>query len=73
MTDPRRILARIADALGIPMATFAQLREVSDEQGTAWKECAELLEAFQRIGDRQARRRCLTYVKATADRSADKA
>lgn len=73
MTDPRRILARIADALGIPMATFAQLREVSDEQGTAWKECAELLAAFQPIGDRQARRRCLTYVKATADRSADKA
>ncbi|GJE52901.1 hypothetical protein GOFOIKOB_5976 [Methylobacterium tardum] len=69
MADNTQALVRLAEALGIPIEAFTRPEAVSGEQITQLRETAELLEAWARIDDKQARRRCLSYVKSAAQRS----
>ncbi|MBP28899.1 hypothetical protein [Methylobacterium sp.] len=71
MSDRSRILTQIADALAVPVETLTNVDHGSDDRVAPLSECIELLKAFWQISDRQARRRCLSYVKAAAERSAD--
>lgn len=73
MSDVPRILIQLAEALAVPIEAFTQVDSGSDERVATIEECIDLLDAFRRIGDRQARRRCLSYVKASAERSSDPA
>jgi ribosomal 50S subunit-associated protein YjgA (DUF615 family) len=69
MSDRSQIMPRLAEALGIPVKALTPGDTGSDEQVTFIEEITELVQAFQRIEDRQARRRCLSYIRATADRA----
>ncbi|MFC6742096.1 hypothetical protein [Methylobacterium tardum] len=73
MSDRKRILSRIAETLGIPVNVFRGVDDAAGSRLASLDECVELLEAFKQIGDRQARRRCLSYVRAAAERSAEEA
>lgn len=73
MSDRPSILSQIAEALGVPVETFANVDAREDPNIDLLAECMELLGAFRQVSDRQARRRCLSYVKATAARSSDEA
>lgn len=73
MSDRACILSEIAGALGVPAETFVNVSSRADMHLALVEECIELIEAFQHIADRQARRRCLSYVKATAKRSSEEA
>lgn len=69
MADNPYILARLAEALNTPVETFTRPDDLTEERHANLQETAELLEAWDRITDRQARRRCLSYVKSEAQRS----
>ena len=69
MTDQSTILVRLADALGVPVDAFLAAEDGSVDGGASLEETAELIDAFRRITDRQARRRCLNYVKLASERS----
>jgi hypothetical protein len=73
MSDVPHILVQLAEALAVSVEAFTQVDGGSDERLATIEECNELLKAFRRIGDRQARRRCLSYVKASAERATDPA
>ena len=73
MSDRIRVLSQIAEALAVPVETFTSAELGSAVHQASLEECIELLEAFRCIGDRQARRRCLSYVKAAADRWTEEA
>lgn len=68
MAECTPVLTRVAEALGLPVEAFTQRGHLSDEQLTSLRETTELLEAWARISDRQARRRCLSYVKSASER-----
>lgn len=73
MSDQKRILSQIAELLAVPVETFTTVELGPAVLHASLDECIELLEAFKEIGDRQARRRCLSYVKGAAERSAEEA
>lgn len=73
MSDRAHILSQIAEALAVPVETFKSDEPGSTVRHASVEECYELLEAFWQIGDRQARRRCLSYVKAAAGHSSEEA
>ncbi|MDR7036645.1 hypothetical protein J2X36_001386 [Methylobacterium sp. BE186] len=69
-------LDQIAEALGVTNALLSQdPSAVTDGSGRVrLAEATELLQAFIRIGDAEARRRCLDFVRDTAlRRSPDRA
>lgn len=68
MTDTSVVYARIAVALGISSDGLRRSDICSEAKVVSLNEAAELLEDFRRIKDRQARRRCLSYVKNAAGR-----
>ena len=59
---------RLADALGVTTEEFFRTEDLPEDRLASLRERVELLEAFERIEDRQARRRCLSYVRLAADR-----
>lgn len=69
MSNTPQILVSLAEVLGVPVEAFIQGSDLPDEQIANPRETAELLDAWARIDDRQARRRCLSYVKSAAERS----
>ncbi|MCJ2050663.1 hypothetical protein [Methylobacterium sp. J-070] len=60
--------ARIASALGIPDGTFRLPDAILEAQVENLIEVADLLRDFELVKDKQARRRCLSYVNNTAER-----
>lgn len=67
MSETSELLVRIASALGIPAEAFSPRCEGMSDYGATPDEVAELIDAFRQIQDRQARRRCLSYVRSTAE------
>ena len=68
MHDPQDILHQLATALDIPVEAFLSRGQAEAGRPAQLRACAELMDAFTRIDDLQARRRCLTYVRAEAER-----
>ena len=69
MSDRFRVFARLADELGIPAEDFTRREDLADERHSSFEETAELREYWDQIEDRQARRRCLSYVESAAKRT----
>lgn len=68
MAETPTTLERLAAVLGVPVDAFFDAQERPTDRGASLEETLELVEAFRRIADRQARRRCLNYVKSAAER-----
>lgn len=73
LSDRSSMLSQIAETLRVPVETFANVDAREDPNIDLLAEYVELLGAFRHVSDRQARRRCLSYVKAAATRSSDEA
>jgi|GEM_PF-1150862 len=68
MRDSKDILNQLATALDIPAEAFLSGGEAEAGRLAQLHACAELMDAFTRIDDPQARRRCLSYVRVEAER-----
>ncbi|SDN65165.1 hypothetical protein SAMN05216360_11022 [Methylobacterium phyllostachyos] len=68
MRNSEDILHQLATALDIPAEAFLSSGKAEAGRLARLHACAELMDAFARIDDLQARRRCLTYVRAEAER-----
>lgn len=68
MSDADALCRRIAAALDI---SLEELQAVQTVRGRAaeLQEAADLLRAFRRLPDREARRRCIGYVEAEVTRA----
>lgn len=66
----RRLLARIAQTLGIPVAALSRAHDAdvagAYDSADLAAEAVELIRLFTRIEDQQTRRRCLAFVRAAA-------
>lgn len=69
MTERPTTLVRLADALGVPIDALLDAEDRPTDRGASLDETLEIVSAFRQISDRQARRRCLNYVKSAAERS----
>ena len=66
----RRSLEQIADALGIPVATFLAPPRGPVTAAAAAKQEEELLRLFRKVRDAEMRERVLDYMRTTAEKAA---
>ncbi|WP_336486756.1 hypothetical protein [Methylobacterium nigriterrae] len=66
-THRARMLHRIADALDLPLADLYAGSPRRRRSSPSEAECAAMTAAFLRIGDPDARRRCLALLQALGD------
>lgn len=59
-------LQKIAEMLGVPVSAFLESDPAAPEEpaAEAWRQTTELLHAFARVEDPQARRDCIAFVRA---------
>ncbi len=59
-------LQKIAEMLGVPVSAFFESDPAAVEEpvAEAWRQTTELLHAFARVEDPQARRDCIAFVRA---------
>lgn len=69
MPDSSKFLAHIARVLDIPVEVFSPRRDGSDDRRATREEFSDLIAAFMKIEDQQARQRYLIHVQLTADQT----